>query len=355
MTLRLIHDPDGLNTAVWPIADGALITPADDFFTRSHAAVPEIDPAAWRLEVAGLVERPATFTLEALVRDLPRHEVSATIVCAGMRRVEFFTIGPLPGELPWGPEAASTGVWSGVALRDVLDLVGVRNDARFVELTGLDSVERDGQRFGFGGSLDLDKARGGEVLLATELNGAPLSPAHGFPLRAVVPGWIGARSVKWLGRIALLAEPSPNYFQQKAYRVQRVHTPGDPRDVSRGEALEAVAVNSVIVEPQQSQIVPAGNVRVRGWAIGTACEPLATVEVGRDGSDDWVGARIHSGGSRWTWSHWEAALELPPGEHTLAVRAADTAGHTQPQTLGETWNVKGYANNAWHRVTIHAE
>jgi sulfite oxidase len=350
-----MHDPDGRNTAVWPTADGRLITPAAEFFTRSHAAIPKIDAGTWRLEVTGLVDRPASYTLDALLRDMPQREVAATIVCAGLRRAEFLTLGPLPGELPWGPEPASTGVWRGVALRDLLEMVGVQREARYVELAGLDSVEREGERFGFGGSIELGKALGAEVLLATELNGAPLPTQHGFPLRAVVPGWIGARSVKWLGRISLLDEPSPNYFQRKAYRVQHAPTPGDPRDVSQGEALAIVSVNAVIVEPAHGQVVPAGRVRVRGWAIGADCQPLAKVEISPNGRDGWAPARIYPGASRWTWSLWHAELELPARQHTFAVRAADIAGGTQPETLGETWNVKGYANNAWHRVLVHAE
>ena len=352
---RLVHDADGLNTGVWPIPDGERLTPVDRFFTRSHAAVPRLDPDAWRLDVGGLVERPAQLGLAALLRELPRRELDATLVCAGMRRAEFLPLGELPGELPWGPEPASTGTWAGVALRDLLALVGVRPQARHVEFVGLDSVERGGSRFGFGGSIDLEKALAGEVLLATELNGAPLPPEHGFPLRTVVPGWIGARSVKWLGRVTLASAPSTNYFQSKAYRVQRQPTPGDPRDVSAGTALTSVAVNSVIVSPVDGTTVRAGPTRIRGWAIGQGGQPLASVEVTANGQDDWVRATLRPGTSRWTWTLWEAELELQTGVHDVAVRATDGAGNGQPASVEETWNVKGYANNAWHRIRIRAE
>jgi sulfite oxidase len=349
---RLVFDSEGLNTAVWPRADH-VVTPAELFFTRSHAPIPEIDPREWRLEVGGLVQHPKSFSLEELTGAFAQRQVTATLVCAGLRRREFLSLGPLPGEIPWGPEPASTGAWTGFALRDLLRAVGVTGTARHVEFTGLDEVERLDRRFPFGSSIDLDKALSGEVILATHLNDRPLPPAHGFPLRAVVPGWIGARSVKWLGRITLLEEPSPNYFQSKAYRLQRVSNPLHPRDVSAGVALTEVPVNAVILEPSPDQQVAAGRVRVRGWAIGTGGRSLARVMVSPDGGRRWIGARISLGGEPWTWSLWEAALDLDPGQHTLLVRALDSSGATQPETVGATWNVKGYNNNAWHRTTIH--
>ena len=352
---RLVHDPEALNTAVWPLPASDLITPVESFFTRSHAAVPHIDAATWYLEVGGLVERPRRYSLEELTRAFDRIEVDATLICAGMRRAEYLALGPLPGELPWGPEPASTGRWSGVRLGDVLDAVGVRPEARHVELEGLDSVTRDGRSFGFGGSIDVAKALGGDVLLATGLNGAPIPREHGYPVRAVVPGWIGARSVKWLGRITLSQVPSPNYFQVKAYRVQQLVNPADPRDVTAGDALGVVALNSVILDPVASQVLPAGSARVRGWAIGTEGAPLTMVEVSPNGCDGWVAARLNPGASRWTWTLWEAELDLPPGEHTVTVRAADATGASQPESVIETWNVKGYANNAWHRVSVSCE
>jgi sulfite oxidase len=329
-----------------------LVTPVDDFFTRNHASVPLIDPSTWRLEVGGLVERARSFSLEELHRAFPRREVTATLVCAGLRRNEFLALGPLPGELPWGPEPASTGQWTGISLRDLLRTVGVAREARHVEFVGLDQVDRESRRFGFGGSIDLSKALGDEVILASELNGAPLSAVHGFPVRVVVPGWIGARSVKWLGRITLLGEPSSNYFQTKAYRIQRHINSEDSRDVSHGVALSEIPLNSIILYPTPALSAAAGRVPVRGWAVGAGGRPLTAVEVSSNGGHDWTPARIVREGAGWTWSLWEATLELAPGRHTLVVRATDSSGASQPPNLDATWNVKGYNNNAWYRTTI---
>ncbi len=352
---RLVHDPDGLNTAVWPGCADQLVTPVDSFFTRSHAPVPAIDPAAWRLQVDGLVERPATFSLEELAGRFARREVTATLMCAGLRRDEFLSIGPLPGELPWGPEPVSTGRWTGFPLVGLLRAVGVAEGAAHVEFIGLDAVERQGRRFGFGGSIELDKALEGDVLLATGLNGESLPPVHGFPLRAVVPGWIGARSVKWLGRIRVSAEPSENYFQTRAYRMLLDTNPREPRDITAGVALTEVPLNAVILHPLAGQVLPAGPVSVRGWAMGPGMRPVAAVHVSLTGGRRWIRASIESPGTGWSWSLWEAVVDLPAGDHVIMARATDEEGCTQPPVVGDTWNVKGYNNNAWHRVAVQVE
>jgi sulfite oxidase len=260
----------------------------------------------------------------------------------------------MPGELPWGPEPASTGIWTGIALADLLRSAGIAEGARYVQFTGLDQVERQGRQFGFGGSIDVAKALCAEVLLAWQLNGEALPPAHGFPLRTIVPGWIGARSVKWLGTITLSAEPSSNYFQSKAYRVQREVNPLDPRDVTGGFALSEVPLNGVIVDPALDGVVARGRVPIRGWAMGAAGRPVTTVEVSANAGLDWTAARIVRD-MAWSWVFWEATLELAAGRHTLVARATDSAGTAQPRELREAWNVKGYNNNAWHRVNIRAE
>jgi sulfite oxidase len=231
----------------------------------------------------------------------------------------------------------------------------VSDRARYVEFTGLDQVERHGERFGFGGSIDLDKALSGEVLLATDLNEVPLPAAHGFPLRALVPGWIGARSVKWLSRITLLERPSANYFQSRAYRVQREASARDSHDVSAGDPLSAIALNAVIAEPLADQVIPAGVVTIRGWAIGSEARRLTAIDLSPDDGAHWLPARVTSQAAAWTWTFWEADVELAPGRHTLIVRVTDSAGVEQPATVRDTWNVKGYGNNAWHRVAIVAQ
>lgn len=346
---------DSLNSGVrrGALAE-SLVTPTERFFTRSHATPPTIDVGRWRLVIDGLVERPRSLSLDEL-QQFPQREVVSTLLCAGLRRDELLTVAPLPGELPWGPEPASTGRWTGVSLRDVLLSCGLSSDARHVEFTGLDDVERRGRRFGFGGSITREKAMDPDVLLAFALNGQPLSPTHGFPLRTVVPGWIGARSVKWLGRVTAAADSSSNYFQTDAYRVLREPDPKRPHDVRNGIALDEITLNSVILDPPPGERVIAGPVQLRGWAIGTAACAITSVEYSTDGGTTWHAARLDAARDRWTWTPWDATVSLAVGHHTLMVRAVDETGAEQPSDLTAVWNVKGYLNNAWHRVAIIAE
>jgi sulfite oxidase len=349
---RIVHDAEGFNTAGDPaVVAASLVTPLDEFYTRSHAPPPPIDAAAWRLTVDGLVSRELLLSLDDL-RRFARRDVTATLLCAGLRRNELVQVAPLPGELPWGPEPAATARWTGVALAEVLDAAGVLNEAHHIGFTGLDAVTRHGSTFGFGGSISVGKARDEDVLLAFEQNGKPLRAAHGFPLRVIVPGWIGARSVKWLGRISVLRDPSDNYFQTHAYRIQREVDPLKPTDVTRGVPISEVNLNAVVLQPASDTTVPAGAVTLHGWAIGTAGAPITNVEWSLDDGRTWTAAELSMERARWSWTLWQATLALDTGVHTVVVRAHDTTGAAQPASLGDAWNAKGYMNNSWHRVRV---
>jgi sulfite oxidase len=330
------------------------ITPVELFFVRNHGGVPEVDAAAFRLEVDGLVERALSLSLADLGR-LPRASLTATLQCAGNRRLELMAHAPIPHELPWGAEAIGNAEWSGVPLREVLAAAGPRPEARHAAFTGLDETERHGHRFAFGGSIPLAKALGAEVLLADAMNGRPLPPVHGAPLRAVVPGYIGARSVKWLARLTLREEPSENYFQAKAYRL----FPPDfgPENVvwEEGLMLGESPVTSAILSPLAGEAVPAGRLAVRGWALAGGSRQVARVDVSADGGRSWKVATLGPDHADFAWRLWEAAIDLAPGEHEIACRAWDTAAQTQPERAAEVWNFKGYANNAWHRVRTRVE
>lgn len=324
------------------------ITPTPLFYVRNHADVPEVDRAAFRLVVDGLVDRKLVLSLDDLAR-IPRRDLEAVMPCAGVRRLELMAVEPIPGELPWGPEAASNATWSGVALADVLAAAGIRDGAAHVAFEGLDVCERQGRSFGFGGSIPLEKARGSEVLLADRMNGAPLEPVHGAPLRVLVPGYIGARSVKWLSRITVLAEPSDNYFQRRAYRLL---LPGTPPGSEEGPMLGEFPVNAIVTTPAPDATVAVGTLEVAGVALVGGGRAVDRVEVSGDGGVSWVEAALERRSSRWSWTRFRARVPVAPGVTTIVARAWDDAGGGQPEHAREAWNAKGYQNNAWYRVNV---
>jgi sulfite oxidase len=258
------------------------------------------------------------------------------------------------GEVPWGNEGISNGLWEGVLLRDVLERTGTKPSAKHVELIGLDRIVKGGETFGFGGSIPIDKALRDDVLLAWSMNDAPLLPIHGFPLRAIVPGYIGARSVKWLGRIVLRDTESDNCFQSRAYRMFPPHIRATDADWNSVPALGPIGVNSFITRPTPNARVPAGELAVRGIAIGAEGARITRVELSTDDGKTWREAALVGESRPNTWQFWSAQVRLDPGAHRLVVRAFDARGNAQPSDARRIWNFKGYMNNAWDRVDVEA-
>jgi sulfite oxidase len=328
------------------------LTPKERFFVRNHSSVPEVDLQRYRLSVTGMVQFPLDLSLDELRATFPVSTVVATLQCAGYRRKELAALQPIPGEILWGAETMSTAVWRGVALREVLLAAGIVPGARHVAFLGLDEIERGGELFGFGGSIPLEKAMSAETLLAYEMNGEPLPLLHGFPLRTIVPGYIGARSVKWLTNIHVQAHPSTNYFQAHAYKLFPADAQVEHADWSTGHMLGELPLNSVICYPQEGETLAAGPVLIEGYAIVGAGGSIERVELSVDEGATWTSVILVEQSSPWTWRFWEATLNLPPGTYQIAVRVWDSAGRTQPQDARQIWNCKGYLNNAWHRVKI---
>jgi sulfite oxidase len=348
----VVHEQEPFNaeTGLAALGEGPL-TATDAFYVRGHGTVPEIDPAAWRLHVGGAVERALDLSLTTLREAFPEREVTATLQCAGNRRSGLIAIRDIPGEAPWGPGATGTAVWAGVALADVLSLAGLLPEARHVSFVGADvSFEAEpAQRFG--GSIPLDKACRPEVLLAWAMNGEPLPPVHGAPLRVVVPGYIGARSVKWLERIEARPQPWQGYFQNVAYRLlPEEGTPGP----GAGMPLGLIALNSDVLSPAEGETVTAGPVEVRGYAFAGGERHVARVDVSFDRGASWSHAELLEDLGRWAWRRWRITVDLAPGEHEILVRAWDSSAATQPEDEAGLWNPKGYVNNARPRVHVEA-
>jgi sulfite oxidase len=305
--------------------------------------------------VSGLVRRPLDLSIQDLQRMFPARTVPAVMQCAGNRRADLQAVQPTSGD-PWGPGAIGHARWSGVALADVLAEAGADTAGGLhVAFEACDVVDMpDEGRFTFGVSIPMRKAVSADVLLATHMNGEELSPEHGFPLRAVVPGFAGVRSAKWLRRVVVQAAPSGNHMQQRDYRLLPPDVTEATVDWDLGTTIYEMPLTSAICEPVREARLPAGNVLVRGYALASGRD-VARVDVSADGGRTWCQAALERGeGSEWSWVFWHATLVLAAGRHELAVRAWDSAGQTQPARPEDVWNFKGYLSAAWHQVSVSA-
>jgi sulfite oxidase len=326
------------------------ITPEELFFVRNHAPVPEIDLHTFRLSVGGLVGRPLELSLDDLARDFQHHTVEATLQCAGNRRDELIAVREIPGEVPWGAEAIGNARWGGVALRDVLAAASVSGDAKHAAFVGRDRAQKGNQTFSFGGSIPIEKANDPDVLLAFEMNGKPLPATHGRPLRVVVPGYIGARSVKWVTEIRAQPTPSDNYYQRKSYKLFPPTVSAETVDWDHGMMLGEVGPTAVLCLIDGGSPVKAGTVDLAGYAMGAGGRQVDGVEVSVDDGATWHPAKLNSGAPG-TWYLWRIVVELAAGEREIIVRLQGTGSH-QPDHPATGWNFKGYMNTAWHRTRL---
>jgi len=332
----------------------ASITANEAFYVRNHGPAPQVDPASWRLRVDGLVERDLELSLKELGTHFAEHEVVATLQCAGNRRRGLIDVRDIPGEEPWGPGATGTAVWCGARLCDVLAAAGLDDDAHHVAFLGADVSEEAKPPQAFGASIPRHKAMAAEVLLASNMNGRPLPRVHGAPVRVVAPGYIGARSVKWLERITARSGPSDNYFQTQSYRLLPPEADPDSLAPGEGVALGAIAVNSDILVPDDGAHVPAGRLAVAGYALAGDDRSIVRVDVSIDDGGSWRQAELLDQPSAWSWRRWETDVEVRPGPVEIVARAWDSAAAVQPEDPAQLWNPKGYVNNAWARVGVKA-
>jgi DMSO/TMAO reductase YedYZ molybdopterin-dependent catalytic subunit len=315
------------------------VTPVGLHYLLTHYDVPDVEPDGWRLAIGGL-----ELSLDDL-RTRPVAEHTVTMECAGNGRAR---LEPRPVSQPWLLEAVGTARWRGTPLAPLLHEAGVPESTVEVLFTGLDRGIEGGDEQAFQRALPLDEAMREEVLLAYEMNGAPLPPQHGFPLRLVVPGWYGMTNVKWLSRIEFLAEPFAGYQQSWSYRVRQ-------SEDEVGEPLQRMQPRSLLVPPgipefmTRDRTVAAGEVLLEGRAW-SGLAPVASVEISDDGASTWSAATLEPAGEPWAWRGFTYCWEAKPGEHVLCSRARDEAGNEQP--VEPPWNLGGYANNAVQRVQV---
>jgi DMSO/TMAO reductase YedYZ molybdopterin-dependent catalytic subunit len=321
------------------------VTPAGLHYVLTHYDIPPVEPASWRLEVTGRVRHELTLSLEDLAaRPLVRARV--TMECAGNGRA---LIEPRPLSQPWLQEAVGTAEWGGAQLRPVLEAAGILEGATEVVFTGLDRGVEGDEEQQFARSLPLEEALRDELLLAYEMNGQPLPPQHGFPLRLVVPGWYGMTSVKWLGRITVTDEPFDGYQQLRGYRLRQ-------DEAEEGQALTRIFPRALMVPPgipeflTRERLVDLAPYRIEGRAW-SGWGPIASVEVSADGGATWDAAELGRQAEASAWVGWTYVWEpAAAGRYELACRARDAAGNEQP--TAPPWNLGGYANNAVQRVAV---
>jgi sulfite oxidase len=338
-----------------PVLARAEITAVDAFYCRNHGPFPDIAPKQWHLTVGGSVDQPLDLSYDQLISRFNAHSVVATLACAGNRRAELLNVRPIPGKDPWAHGAISTAEWRGARLADVLDAAGVHHDdGLHVAFAAPDVAQEASPVQSYGSSIPLSKAMSDEVLLAWEMNGQLLPRVHGGPVRVVVPGYIGARSVKWITAITVQPGPSENYFQALDYRILPADADPDTAAPGEGISLSSLALNCDILVPDDGAHVPAGPLTVRGWAVAGDCHSIARVDVSLDEGRTWRQAKLEPARSRWAWRPWSLTVEAQPGPISLTARAWDDTGVTQPEFPASLWNPRGYANNAWARVTASA-
>jgi DMSO/TMAO reductase YedYZ molybdopterin-dependent catalytic subunit len=266
--------------------------------------------------------------------------------CAGNGRAH---LSPRPVSQPWLEGAVGTAVWTGARLADVIADASPRDSAVDVVLTGADHGVERGVEQDYARGLPLAEALRPDVLLAYEMNGQPLPPQHGFPLRAVVPGWYGMTSVKWLTAITVTDAPYDGFQNAVAYRYK-----SDFDDA--GEPVSRIAVRALMIPPgfpdfgSRQRIVEAGRV-VLGGRAWSGRGAVTKVEVSYDGGDTWTDAALEPALGTYAWARWRVTWDATPGDYVLCVRATDETGEAQP--LAPAWNAQGMANNGVQRVGVH--
>lgn len=330
-----------------PVEDlNSWLTPVPHFFVRNHMHEPsELDAGSWRVSIGGEVERPVTLSLADIFK-LPSHSVVNTLECAGNGR--GFYRPQVPG-VQWGKGAVGTARFSGPRLREVLQHAGIKPSGKHVMFRGMDEVP--GKVPPFIRSLPIEKVLDADTLLATHMNGAPLTKHHGFPARVLAPGWVGAASCKWLTEIKILPSEFEGNFMNPGYRLP--NTPVKPGEAIKPEdthPLTGLNVKSVITGPLDGSRVRAGRVSVHGAAWAGEAE-VVKVEVSTDAGASWKTATLGRDHARFSWRLWSYEWNAMNGDHTILARGTDNQGRTQP--AAGVWNPSGYLYNAVDQVTIH--
>ncbi len=322
------------------------LTPAGLHYLLVHFDIPYLDAPQLTLTLDGAVATPLTLSLDDL-RGRPRVSLPVTLECAGNGRARLH---PRPVSQPWLVEAVGTAEWTGTPLAPLLREAGLSDDVVDLVFTGADHGVERGVVQEYQRGLPRDDALREEVLLAYEMNGAPLPPQHGFPLRLVIPGWYGMAHVKWLTRITASTEPFTGYQNAVAYRLKtEADEPGEP--------VTRIQPRALMIPPgypdfmSRNRFLPPGTHAVTGRAW-SGLAPVTLVEFSVDNGQTWSPAELEPALGQWAWARWRTQWTVTePGRYELLARATDATGTVQP--VAQPWNVQGMANNMTQRVVVY--
>jgi sulfane dehydrogenase subunit SoxC len=319
------------------------ITPVGLHYLLIHFDIPFVDGQTWELTIGGRVRRPLRLRLDE-IKSRPAVTIPVTLECAGNGRAR---LSPRPLSQPWLGEAVGTAEWTGTPLGPILGEAGLLDGGAHVVFTGLDrGVQGEIEQL-YERSLPVAEARRDGVILAYAINGQPLPPQHGFPLRLIVPGWYGMTHVKWLRSITVVDEEFDGYQQARAYHFRR-------SEEEVGEPVTRMLPRAPMVPPgvpdfmSRTRFASTGVQTIEGRAWSGA--PVTRVEVSVDGGASWADAALAPPVSEFAWRGWTYEWNATPGDHELCVRATDAAGKAQPDE--QRWNLEGVQNNAIQRIPV---
>lgn len=345
------------------------VTPVDFFYKRNHGPIPIVDDIErYHVSIDGLVKKPIQLSM-ADIRKLPKYNVTATLQCAGNRRTAMSKTRTVKG-VGWDAAALGNAIWGGAKLSDVLELVGISKLATVTSFGGKHvefiSVDKCKEENGgpYKASIPLGQATNPEadVVLAYEMNGEVLNRDHGYPLRVVVPGVIGARSVKWLDKINIIQEECQGFFMQKDYKMFPPSVNWDNINWSTRRPQMDFPVQCAICSLEDVDYVKQGKITVAGYAVSGGGRGIERVDISVDGGKTWVEAQRHQKGSepyvsddmnsdKWAWVLFKAVVEIP-GNAEVIAKAVDSAANVQPENVADIWNLRGILNTSWHRVRV---
>lgn len=345
------------------------VTPVELFYKRNHGPIPVVDAIErYSVSVVGLVENPKKLFMKD-IRMLPKYTVTAILQCAGNRRTAMSHTRKVKG-VGWDISAVGNAVWGGAKLADVLELVGVpklthttHSGGKHVEFVSVDKCKEENGG-PYKASIPLIQATDpkADVLLAYEMNGVVLNRDHGYPLRVVVPGVIGARSVKWLDSISVTADECQGFFMQRDYKMFPPSVDWDNINWSTRRPQMDFPVQSAICSLRDVDTVKPGKVKISGYALSGGGRGIERVDVSIDGGKTWLEANKYQRpgvqyiaddpeNDKWAWVLFEITVDINQNTEIVA-KAVDSAANVQPANVEEIWNLRGILNTSWHRVKV---